>query len=117
MDKLVQKVTWNLPNSPSQQLYMYGEASVEANQAMQEPLEKLYQYENQPDMKMYAYEIWEGDKGIIIAKSFDEAEKIFHEEYPERKIVDNESDWWNGGAYLEEMDYVENNKLYCCFPW
>ena len=51
MSKLVQKVNYNLPNSPAQQLYMYGEASVEANQAMQEPLEKLYQYENQPDMR------------------------------------------------------------------
>ena len=26
MNKLVEKVNWNLPNSPSQQLYMYGEA-------------------------------------------------------------------------------------------
>ena len=51
MSKLVQKVNWKLPNSPSQQLYMYGEASAEANQAMQEPLEKLYQYENQSDMR------------------------------------------------------------------
>lgn len=51
MSKLVQKVNWDLPNSSSQQLYMYGEASVEANQVMQEPLEKLYQYENQPDMR------------------------------------------------------------------
>lgn len=51
MNKLVQKVNWSLPNSPSQSLYMYGNASVEANKAMQEPLEKLYQYENQPDMK------------------------------------------------------------------
>lgn len=51
MDKLVQKVNYNLPNSPAQQLYMYGEASVEANHAMQEPLQKLYQYENQPDMR------------------------------------------------------------------
>lgn len=30
---------------------MYGEASVEANHEMQEPLGKLYQYENQPDMR------------------------------------------------------------------
>ena len=51
MDKLVQKVNYNLPNSPAQQLYMYDEASVEANHAMQEPLQKLYQYENQPDMR------------------------------------------------------------------
>lgn len=51
MGKLVQKVNWTLSNTSSQQLYMYGEASFEANQQMQEPLEKLYQYENQPDMR------------------------------------------------------------------
>lgn len=51
MDKLIQQVNWNLPNLPSQQLYVYGQASVEANKEMQEPLEKLYQYENQPDMR------------------------------------------------------------------
>ena len=36
---------------PRPGLYRYGEASFEANQAMQEPLEKLYKYENQPDMR------------------------------------------------------------------
>ena len=51
MGKLIQKVSWNLPNLPSQQLYVYGEASVDSNQKMQEPLQKLYQYENQPDMR------------------------------------------------------------------
>ena len=30
---------------------MYGEADVESNKQMQKPLEKLYQYENQPDMR------------------------------------------------------------------
>lgn len=51
MDKLVQIVNWNLPNSPSYQMYMYGEADMESNKQMQKPLEKLYQYENQPDMR------------------------------------------------------------------
>lgn len=51
MSNLVQKVKWNLPNSLETEIYMYGEASVEANQEMQEPLEKLYQYENQLNMK------------------------------------------------------------------
>ena len=46
MEKLVRKVKWELPGSPKTEMYMYGEASVEANQAMQEPLEKLYRYEN-----------------------------------------------------------------------
>ena len=48
MSKLVQKVKWNLDGSNTE-MYMYGEAGFEANKAMQEPLEKLYQYENQPD--------------------------------------------------------------------
>jgi hypothetical protein len=51
MEKLVQKVKWKLSGSPKTEMYMYGEASVETNQAMQEPLQKLYQYENQPDMR------------------------------------------------------------------
>ena len=40
-----------MPGFPKQGLYCYGEASFEANQVMQEPLEKLYNYENQPDMR------------------------------------------------------------------
>lgn len=33
------------------EMYMYGDASVEANKEMQEPLAKLYKYENQPNMR------------------------------------------------------------------
>lgn len=51
MDKLVQNIKMDMPCIPKQGLYYYGEASFEANQAMQEPLEKLYKYENQPDMR------------------------------------------------------------------
>lgn len=50
MSKLVQKVKWNL-NGSQAEMYMYGEADFEANKAMQEPLEKLYQYENQLNMR------------------------------------------------------------------
>lgn len=50
MSKLIQKVKWNLDKSDIE-MYMYGEADFEANKAMQEPLEKLYQYENKPDMR------------------------------------------------------------------
>lgn len=67
--------------------------------------------------KVFAYENSYGDKGIIIARSIDEAEKIFHKKYPERKIVDNYYDYCKNGAYLFEMSKVDNNKLYCCFPW
>ena len=50
MSKLIHKVKWNLDGSNTE-MYMYGEADFEANKAMQEPLEKLYQYENQPNMR------------------------------------------------------------------
>ena len=51
MDNLVQKVKIQLPGSPEIEMYMYGEATLEANQEMQPVLEKLYEYENQPDMR------------------------------------------------------------------
>ena len=51
MDKLVQHIKMDMPGFPKQGLYCYGEASFEANQVMQEPLKKLYKYENQPDMR------------------------------------------------------------------
>lgn len=50
MSKLVQKVEWNLDGSQTE-MYMYGEADFESNKAMQEPLEKLYQYESMPNMR------------------------------------------------------------------
>ena len=59
MDKLVQKVKWELPSSPKTEMFMYGNASVEANQEMQEPLERLYQYENQTDIKEQIRDILE----------------------------------------------------------
>ena len=51
MNKLVQHINMDMPGIPKNGLYCYGEASFEVNQAMQEPLEKLYKYENQPDMR------------------------------------------------------------------
>jgi len=67
--------------------------------------------------KVYAYENSNGDKGIIIAKSYDDAKRIFHEKYPKRKIVEDDSiDYWDNGSYLFEMDNVRDNELYCCFP-
>jgi len=50
MSKLIKKVEWKFDGSNTE-MYMYGEADFEANKAMQEPLEKLYQYENQSNMR------------------------------------------------------------------
>ena len=63
--KLVQHIKMDIPGFPKQGLYCYGEASFESNQVMQEPLEKLYKYENQPDMREKVKEyISELDKEI-----------------------------------------------------
>lgn len=32
-------------------MFVYAEADLDSNQKMQEPLQKLFQYENQPDMR------------------------------------------------------------------
>lgn len=80
--------------------------------------------EKQNVAKVYAYENSEGDKGIIIANSLDDAKELFAKEYPKRKIVDasreqldQDEAYWNNGAYVFEMGEVSSNKLYCCFPW
>ena len=48
MDKLVKKVTYDLPNLPGQDVYMYDAADAETNRIMQKPLKKLYEYERYP---------------------------------------------------------------------
>lgn len=68
-------------------------------------------------MKIYAYENYQGDKGIIIAETEEKAIEIFHKEYPDKKIVDNDRDWWDGNTFLYEVGTVENNKLFNAFPW
>lgn len=68
-------------------------------------------------MKLYAYENSNGDKGVIIADNIEKAAELFKEKYPGRKIADNDNDYDNGGAYLFESGDVENNKLFCTFPW
>lgn len=48
---LVQKLNWDMPFIKNQCMFVYAEADLDSNQKMQEPLQKLYQYENQPDMR------------------------------------------------------------------
>lgn len=75
MSKLVQYVEWNLPNIMPNKMYCYGEANLEANLVMQEPLEKLYKYENQPDMREKVKE-YMSELDTEIDRCVDEAESI-----------------------------------------
>lgn len=38
--------------------------------------------------KIYVYENESGNKGFIVTDSYDETEKLHHEEYPRRRIID-----------------------------
>lgn len=75
MSKLVQYIEWNLPGVMSNKMYCYGEANFEVNQAMQEPLEKLYKYENQPDMREKVRE-YISELDVEIDRCIKENEKI-----------------------------------------
>lgn len=90
MDKLVQCVEWNLPSMMPNKMYCYGEANFEANQAMQEPLEKLYKYENQPDMREKVKE-YISELETEINRCVDEAESILAAigDYDERPTPTN----------------------------
>ena len=73
--KIVQHIKIDMIGFPKQGLYCYGEASFEANQAMQEPLEKLYKYENQPNMREKVRE-YISELDAEIERCVDEAESI-----------------------------------------
>ena len=73
ISKLIQKVKWNL-DGLNTEMYMYGEADFEANKAMQEPLGKLYQYENQPNMREKVVE-YIGELGTEIDRLESDLEK------------------------------------------
>ena len=67
--------------------------------------------------KIYAYEIFEGDKGVIIAPSYKKAKKILKKECG-IKVADNDTAYYNGNkAYLYEVGKVKNNKIYATFEY
>ena len=88
--KIVQHIKMDMPCIPKQGLYCYGEASFEANQAMQEPLEKLYKYENQPDMREKVRE-YISELDVEIDRCVDEAESILAAigDYDEKPMPSN----------------------------
>ena len=56
--------------------------------------------------KIYAYDNYEGDKGIIIADSLNEAVAIYKNEYPDRQIATTSEQYWEHGCYIYEINKV-----------
>lgn len=68
--------------------------------------------------RVYTYDNFEGDKGIIVADSYEEAVKIFQEQYPDRKIAKAIDEYWNHGCYIEEIDFMyDESRLYVTCEW
>lgn len=68
--------------------------------------------------RLYSFDNYEGDKGVIIADSYEEAVMIFEEQYPDRQIAETSSQYWNHGCYLEEIDFVDDgSRLYVTCDW
>lgn len=80
MNKLVQKVAMDIMDISLDEMYIYGNANLEENLAMQEPLEKLYQYENQPNMREKVKE-YVGELETEIKRCENELQKYYKNGY------------------------------------
>lgn len=69
------------------------------------------------DQKMYVYDCYNGDRGIIFAPTYDEAKLLFLQDYPERTIVSSFDDYYgySDAAYLYKSDELKRNTLFKIF--
>ena len=90
MDNLVKKLNWDMLFIKNECMFVYPEADLASNQKMQEPLQKLYQYENQPDMREKIKE-YIGELDTEIDKLESELEKQITDSVEACKITATES--------------------------
>ena len=67
--------------------------------------------------KIFAYENFDGDKGIIIAETYEEAEKLYKEDYPDCTIIDGNEDYRSGTGLLFEVRNKIEKGVVNAFPW
>ena len=72
-------------------------------------------------MKLYSYMFYEGDEGVVIANSWEEAKKMLEETYPrnEVNVVDASNYEFDVGQCLlyKEADTTEEPKVICTREW
>ena len=66
--------------------------------------------------KLFSYDNSEGDKGVIIADSYEEAVELYKKEYPERQIAEDFDQYWSNGCYLLEVGEIDGSELYNTCP-
>lgn len=68
--------------------------------------------------KLYSYDNFEGDKGVIIAKSLEEACEIYKKHYSDRNIANTDEEYLNNGCYIIEEGVLDGRSvLYNTTPW
>ena len=69
------------------------------------------------DMRVYSFEIWEGNRGVIIADSYEKATEILKEEY-DLDVTDDITEWKTGEkALLYDIGELKENALYVNVTW
>lgn len=76
-------------------------------------LRKLFK---KTELRVYGYDNFHGDKGVIIANNYEEAVKVYRQKY-DRKIIDDHDEYMEDGCYLFDMGLVEKNKMYINAEW
>ena len=68
-------------------------------------------------LKVYSFELFEGDKGVIITDSYKKAKEIIKKEY-DMDVTDNDQEWQCGKkAFLYEIGDLKKDLLYVNVEW
>ena len=62
--------------------------------------------------EIYAYDNFEGDKGIIVANSYEEAIELYKKDYPDREIAETQGEYWSHGCFIEKLGTTETSEVY-----
>lgn len=66
-------------------------------------------------MKVYGVDIFEGDKSVVLANTFDEVREILDKYGIE--VASNDEDYWNGKAQVEDLGEVKRGMMYTNATW
>lgn len=64
-------------------------------------------------MKLFVFDNYEGDKGVIVSENYDNALAAYRQIYS-RNVVDNHTDYVNGGCYLTDLGDIKEDGVYVC---
>lgn len=67
--------------------------------------------------KLWAYENFSGDYGVIIAPTYEKAMELYKADYPTWKVIPASRIRDENESYLFEVGDIKDEELYAAFPW